>query len=84
MKTQIIQQKIFEIRGQKVMLDFHLAALYEVETKVFNQVVKRNSGFLEEFMFRLSREEWNNLRSQFVTSKIEQKSSKEREKIDFK
>ncbi len=42
MELQIIQQKIFEIRGQKVIFDFDLAALYEVETKVFNQSVKRN------------------------------------------
>lgn len=46
MQTQFIQQKIFEIRGQKVMLDFDLAELYEVETKVLNQTVKRN---IEQF-----------------------------------
>lgn len=69
MQLQIIQQKIFEIRGQKVMLDFDLAALYEVETKVFNQAVKRNlRSFPEEFMLRLTKEEWNGIRSQFVTS----------------
>ena len=53
MQLQVIQQKIFEIRGQKVMLDFDLAALYEVETKVFNQSVKRNiESFPEDFMFK--------------------------------
>jgi len=63
MQTQFIQQKIFEIRGQKVMLDFDLAALYEVETRVFNQAVKRNmESFPEDFMFRLTRE----MRSQIV------------------
>ncbi|MGN6196601.1 MAG: ORF6N domain-containing protein [Ginsengibacter sp.] len=67
MQLQFIQEKIFEIRGQKVMLDFDLAALYEVETRVFNQAVKRNKeNFPEDFMFRLTREEWRNLRSQFV------------------
>jgi len=69
MQTQIIQQKIFEIRGQKVMLDFDLAMLYEVETKVFNQAVKRNiESFPDDFMFRLTTKEWNSMRSQFVTS----------------
>lgn len=59
MQIERIHQKIFEIRGQKVMLDFDLAALYEVETKVFNQAVKRNiERFPEDFMFRLSRKEW--------------------------
>lgn len=69
MDLQIIQQKIYEIRGQKVMLDFDLAALYEVETKVFNQAVKRNiDSFPEDFMFVLSETEFSDLRSQFVTS----------------
>jgi phage regulator Rha-like protein len=68
MQIQVIQQKIFEIRGQKVMLDFDLAELYEVETKVFNQAVKRNiDSFPEEFMFRLTAEEWQYMRSQIVT-----------------
>ncbi len=69
MQLQAIQQKIFEIRGQKVMIDFDLAALYEVETRVFNQAVKRNiESFLEDFMFRLTRKEWKDLTSQFVMS----------------
>lgn len=72
MQTQFIQQKIFEIRGQKVMLDFDLAALYEVETKVFNQAVRRNiENFPGDFMFRLTRKEWSSMRSQFVTSYIQ-------------
>jgi hypothetical protein len=67
MELQIIRQKIFEIRGQKVMLDFDLAELYGVGTKVFNQAVNRNiDRFPEDFMFRLTDEEWR--RSQFVTS----------------
>jgi hypothetical protein len=72
MQLQAIQQKIFEIRGQKVMLDFDLAALYEVETRVFNQAVKRNiESFPSDFMFRLTRKEWSSMRSQFVTSYIQ-------------
>ena len=72
MQLQFIQQKIFEISGQKVMLDFDLAALYEVETKVFNQAVRRNiDSFPEDFMFRLTRKEWSSMRSQIVTSYIQ-------------
>ncbi len=67
MQLQIIQQKIFEIRGRKVMLDLDLAVLSEVETRVFNQAVKRNiESFPEDFMFRLTRKEWSNVRSQIV------------------
>lgn len=67
---QIIENKIYIIRGLKVMLDSDLAFLYEVDTKVLNQAVKRNlDRFPDDFMFRLSNEEWNNLRSQIVTSK---------------
>ncbi|CCZ07435.1 kilA-N DNA-binding domain [Odoribacter sp. CAG:788] len=66
---QIIQSKIYEIRGQRVMLDFDLAVLYSTETKVLKQSVKRNlRRFPVDFMFELTREEFNNLRSQFVTS----------------
>ncbi|WP_026710925.1 ORF6N domain-containing protein [Flavobacterium filum] len=70
MKAEIIQQQIIEIRGQKVMLDFHLANLYEIETKVLKQAVKRNiNRFPTDFMFELNKEEFESLRSQFVTSK---------------
>lgn len=59
MQLATIQTKIFEIRGQKVMLDFDLAGLYEVETRVLNQAVKRNiKRFPDDFMFRLSSDEW--------------------------
>jgi hypothetical protein len=69
MSTAIIHQKIHDLRGQKVMLDFDLAELYEVETKVFKQAVKRNiKRFPPDFMFELTREEFKNLRSQIVTS----------------
>ena len=68
METQIIQSKIHTLRGQRVMLDFDLAALYEVPTKALNQAVKRNiDRFPEDFMFQLSVEEWQNLRSKIVT-----------------
>ncbi len=68
-ELQIIQSKIYEIRGQRVMLDRDLAELHHVETKVLNQSVKRNiERFPEDFMFKLSKQELDNLRSQFVTS----------------
>lgn len=64
-----IQDKIFTIRGVQVILDRDLAALYQVETKVFNQAVKRNiDRFPEDFRFQLTQEEYEGLRSQFVTS----------------
>ena len=64
-----IQSKIYEIRGQRVMLDFDLAALYQVETRVLNQAVKRNiKRFPEDFMFQLNSLEFENLKSQIVTS----------------
>ncbi len=69
MQVQKVQTKIYEIRGQKVMLDYDLAELYEVETKALNQSVKRNiERFPEDFMFRLSIAEWNVMRSQIVTA----------------
>ena len=64
-----IASRIFAIRGEKVMLDADLAKLYGVATKVFNQAVRRNpERFPEDFMFQLTEEEANNLRSQIVTS----------------
>ena len=65
----VIQNKIYFIRNQYVMLDRDLAELYQVETKVLNQAVKRNiKRFPEDFMFKLSHDETANLRSHFVTS----------------
>ena len=65
----LIQNLIYEIRGKKVMLDFDLARLYQVETKALNQAVKRNiKRFPEDFMFQLTVEEAINMRSQFVTA----------------
>ena len=70
MQLQLIQKKIYELRGQRVMLDFDLAALYAVETRALNQAVKRNvERFPERFMFQLTREEWKSLISQIVISK---------------
>ncbi|QOI98225.1 MAG: ORF6N domain-containing protein [Flammeovirgaceae bacterium] len=61
--------RIFFLRKERVMLDFHLAELYQVETKVLKQAVRRNiERFPDDFMFELTKEEWSNLRSQFVTS----------------
>jgi hypothetical protein len=66
-----IHHKIYTLRGKQIMLDSDLAALYEVETKVFNQAVKRNSErFPEDFMFQLTEKEYESLRSQFVTLEI--------------
>lgn len=67
MELEVIQNKIFEIRGHKVMLDFELALLYSVETSVLKQAVRRNiSRFPEDFMFVLSEAELNLLVSQSV------------------
>ncbi len=63
------QNRIYEIRGQKVMLDFDLALLYEVETKRINEQVKRNlDRFPLDFMFRLTPKEWEFIRSQNATA----------------
>ena len=67
MQLQKIETKIYEIRGQKVMLDFDLAKLYEVETRVLKQAVRRNIDiFPDDFMFQLTRTEWKLLTSQIV------------------
>ena len=63
-----VRNLIYDIRGQKVMLDFELAELYEVETRYLNQAVKRNiERFPSDFMFRLTSEEWEDFK---VTSQI--------------
>jgi len=89
MELKTIQSRIYEIRGQKVMLDADLATLYEVQTKVINQAVKRNiARFPNDFMFQLTEKEWDNFQlamsvddpmwSQIVTTsqKFRRKSSK--------
>ncbi|MFN0293076.1 ORF6N domain-containing protein [Pedobacter helvus] len=71
-----IQSRIYEIRGERVMLDFDLAVLYEVETKVLNQAVKRNiQRFPDDFMFQLTTVEFQSIQSQIVTASSEIKSS---------
>ena len=66
-QLELIQSKIYEIRGQRVMLDRDLAELYQVETRVLNQAVKRNiDRFPEDFMFQVTAEEWVVISSQFV------------------
>ncbi len=64
-----IQNRIYEIRGERVILDFDLSELYEVQTKALNQAVKRNlKRFPNDFMFRLTLKEWKAVRSQSVTA----------------
>lgn len=68
MPQKEIESRIYTIRGKQVMLDTDLASIYQVETKVFNQAIKRNAErFPENFCFQLTSEEWEVLRSQFVT-----------------
>ena len=67
MQVVKIQNKIFEVRGSRIMLDFDLAELYGVQTRVLNQSVKRNiKRFPKDFMFRLSKKEWTDMSSQIV------------------
>ena len=69
MELSLIQTKIYDLRGCKVMLDFDLAEMYGIETKVLKQSVRRNiKRFPNDFMFELSDEEFGALRSQTVTS----------------
>lgn len=69
MRLQVIQNKIFDVRGQRVMLDYDLAELYEVETKRINEQVRRNKDrFPEDFMFRITVKEWQIIRSQIATA----------------
>ena len=73
-----IQSKIHEIRGQQVMLDFDLAALYQVETKVLKQAVRRNiERFPEDFIFEISNEEYNSLKISLRSRSEERRVGKE-------
>ena len=68
MELELLQQKIYEIRGQRVMLDFDLATLYEVDNKRLKEAVRRNiDRFPYDFMIELTRDEYNSLRSQIAT-----------------
>jgi len=69
-----IRSKIYEIRGQKVMLDRDLAGLYQVETRILNQAVKRNSERFQDFVFQLTKEEVLYLQSQEIPANISSKS----------
>lgn len=86
MQLQTIQNKIYEIRGQNVMLDFDLAELYEVETRVLKQAVRHNiDRFPKDFLFELTREEYDSLRSQIVTLEKDLEADfKKRKRIGFK
>ncbi len=78
MELQLIQNKIFQIRGHRVMLDFQLAELYEVEARILNQSVKRNiSRFPPDFMFQLSKSEWDSFMnsSQIVMSSLKHRGA---------
>ena len=69
MKQDFIRQRIIEIRGERVMLDFELATLYGVEVRVLNQAVKRNRDkFPRDFMFRLTKKEWLSISSRLAIS----------------
>lgn len=81
MELKVIQTKIHTIRGERVMLDFDLAELYEVETRSLNQAVKRNTErFPEDFMFQLTKDEYtalaNDNSSQFVMSSRKHRGEK--------
>ncbi|QEC67103.1 ORF6N domain-containing protein [Panacibacter ginsenosidivorans] len=70
---QSIQNRIYELRGERVMIDRDLAALYEIETKSLNLAVKRNlKRFPKDFMFQLTKEEWDSLRFQIETLEKQQ------------
>ena len=72
----LVQNLIYEIRGKKVMLDFDLAKMYQVETRSLNQAVKRNlKRFPPDFMFQLTAEEWMENSSQFVMTSNRPKSA---------
>ena len=70
MELESIKRSILEIRGKKIILDFELAMMYQVETKYLKRTVRNNlKRFPSDFMFELTKEEWNNLRCNFSTSK---------------
>ncbi len=74
LKPENVAQLVFFVRGEKVMFDADLAMLYGVEARSLNQAVARNrKRFPADFMFRLSAEEYENIRSQFVTTSGEKK-----------
>jgi len=84
MELQIIQKKIFEIRGQRVMLDFHLAEMYVVETRILVRAVQRNiKRFPAHYMFQLNKEEFKTLMSQIGISKKEKRGGRQKPPFAF-
>ena len=84
MQLQKIQAKIFEIRDQRVMLNFDSAELCEVETSVSSHADKRNiKRFTDDFMFQLTLQDWEILKSQFVTSKQEKQGGTQKYPFAF-
>ena len=76
---ELVMNKIYIIRGQKVMLDRDLAELYQVETRALNQAIRRNTKrFPKDFMFQLTKKEFENWKSQIVISNSEQMSLRKR------
>lgn len=76
---ELVLNKIYLIRGQKVMLDRDLADLYQVETRTLNQAVRRNNNrFPKDFMFQLSEKEFENWKSHFVISNSEKMALRKR------
>lgn len=74
-ETQDIKNLIYTIRGKQVMLDSDVAMLYNTETRIINQAVKRNlARFPERFCFKITKEELSNLKSQIVTSSLEKEN----------
>lgn len=72
LSENLIVNRIFTIRGMRVMLDFHLAEMYGIPTKRLNEQVRRNPDrFPEDFMFQLTENEYENLRLQFATSSLD-------------
>ena len=83
-ETVKIQNLIYVIRGKQVMIDSDLAALYQVETRRLNEAVKRNSSrFPERFCFQLTKEEYENLKSQSATSSLDENTHGGRRKLPF-
>lgn len=81
LQPEVIKNTIYDIRGQKVMLDYDLAAIYGVKTGSMNQAVKRNiDRFPEDFMFRLTEEEWEHLLQSGMISQIMISSLSKRKK----
>lgn len=84
MQLSAIQSKFFELRVQRVMLDFDLAEMYGIETKRLKETVKRNMNFPADFMFEVTKEEFTSLRSQNASSKEEAFVQQNREVIGYK